>query len=214
VAATFGALPARKSAEPAPIPARFHAPGETVETHHGRADQAAVLVAYPAPDFIADPQKARAAIIMESVLENRLLDQVRVAEGSTYSPTGYAAPSEVYPGFGYAVNMVETPPDRVERFRETVRKLGDALKAEAPSADEVLRAVKPRQEQIRKSQQSNEYWLVRLDGASEDPRRLDLIRTSLSGYATITPADVQAAAKTWLDPQKAWTLVIKPADKK
>ena len=214
VAATFGALPARTPSPSAPTPVHFHAPGLTTETHHGRADQAAVLVGYPIVDFIGDAQKARDAIIMEEVLKDRLLDQVRVAEGSTYSPEGQAAPSETFPGFGYVINMVETPPDRVERFRTNVRTLAEALKAAPPTADEVLRAVKPRQEQILKAQQSNEYWLVRLDGSTVDPKRLDIIRTSISGYAAVTPDRVQAAAKAYLDESKAWTLVILPAEKK
>ena len=86
--------------------------------------------------------------------------------------------------------------------------------AAPPTADEVLRAVKPRQEQILKAQQSNEYWLVRLDGSTVDPKRLDIIRTSISGYAAVTPDRVQAAAKAYLDESKAWTLVILPAEKK
>ena len=73
------------------------------------------------------------------------------------------------------------------------------------------RARKPRMEQIRKAQQTNEYWLARMSSAAEDPKKLDVIRETLPGYTRITPADVQASARKYLRDDKAFKLVVEPA---
>lgn len=212
VADTFGAASFKaQPTQSAPLtPVAFHPPGETVEVHHGRPDQAAVLVGWPICDFRTNPQAARAAIILGEVMKNRVIDEVRISQGATYSPMGRAEPSETFKGFGSLVTMIETTPEKVASFRQTVGAIADALAKAPPTADELLRAVKPHQEQILKAQQTNGYWLARLDGASDDAGRLDLIRTSVSGYGAVTPGDIQAAAKTYLVPEKAWTLIIKP----
>ena len=100
IASTFGALPTR----PAPVlatvnPVRFPpaSSGTIVRLHKGRADQAVAIVGWPTLDFFSNTREARALGVLQDVLENRLIDQVRVAEGSTYSPSGDSRPSEVYP---------------------------------------------------------------------------------------------------------------------
>jgi zinc protease len=50
-------------------------------------------------------------------------------------------------------------------------------------------------------------------GAQTDPRGLDLIRTQVSDYESITTADVQAAARRWLKPETAWKLKVVPEAK-
>jgi zinc protease len=215
VSKTFGALPNR----PAPSiasrlaalnPVRFPAaPGSEVTlTHKGRADQALALVAWPTLDLFADPHSARATSVLQDVLENRLIDQVRVAEGATYSPQGDAQASEVYPGYGYLMNFVETPPDKVESFFRTVRQFAADLRAHAPTADELTRAITPRVERVLKAQQTNNYWLGRLTGSIGDPRRLEIIRSTVADYRSLTPQDVQAAANRFLTDKTEYRLKI------
>jgi len=56
---------------------------------------------------------------------------------------------------------------------------------------------------------TNDYWLLRLEGSIADPRRLEIIRSTLPDYAKVTAAEVQDAAKTYLTDSKAWGLEIK-----
>ena len=52
-----------------------------------------------------------------------------------------------------------------------------------------------------------------LANVHDDPSGLQYIRTEMSDYASITPADIQAAAKKWLKPGTAWRLQVVPGPK-
>lgn len=216
VADTVGSLPERHGPTPPPLGAkaiRFPAPTPTpvVLTHKGRSDQAVAYEAWPTTDFYADPQGARTMNVAAQVLQLRLLDRLRILEGATYSPAASAEASDVFPGYGIVAANVETPPDKVAGFYAATDAITADLRNTPVSADELERARKPRVEQLIKAQQTNEYWLGRLSAAAEDPRKLDVIRETLPGYARITPADVQAAARKYLRDERAFKLVVEPA---
>jgi zinc protease len=216
VADTFGALPPRPELKREPAnPVHFPTPGDAPITllHKGRPDQAIAMVGWSTTDFYANTRLARTVSVLQDVLENRLVDQVRVAEGSTYSPQGDSRPSEVYPGYGYMIDFVETPVARIDGFFANVSKITGQLRDAPPTSDEMTRALKPRIERITKSQQTNDYWLARLGGSISDPRRLGLIRTTLAEYQSVTAADVQAAAKQFLTEKAQWKLVIRAESK-
>jgi zinc protease len=215
VAATFGALPKRPAPEPVPaadLAVRFPTGGAppVVLTHKGRADQAIAYEAWPTDGLFADPQQSRAVNVAAAVLENRLIDKVRIAEGASYSPTAAANPSDVFPTYGVAYASVETPPAKIADFYKTVDQITADLAARGPTADELARAVRPRIETLAKAQQTNEYWLSWVAGADRDPRRLDIVRQTLPGYARVTAADVRKAAAYFND-AKAWRLEVTPA---
>jgi zinc protease len=215
VAATLGTLPPRPAPlGPAPLPGRetaFPKPAPTpvARTHTGREDQAVAFLAWPTDDFFADPQKQRALRILQLVLERRLVDQVRIAQGATYSPSADWDSSVVFPGYGYVSADVEIPPRLIPGFYDDVAKIAADLREKEVSADELERARKPRVEAIEKAQQTNEYWLGQLSGGEADPRRLDAIRASIAGLQRVTAADVRKAAQEYLTPDRVWKLVVK-----
>ena len=211
---TLGALPPRPDATP-PAPAglevHFPAPTKTpVErTHSGRADQAEAFLAWPTGDFFADPQQQRALRLLQLVLERRLVDTIRIAQGSTYSPSADWESSLVYPGYGYVSADVEIPPAKIAGFYADVSKIAADLRNVEVSPDELERARKPRLEAIEKAQQTNEYWLGQLSGGEADPRRLDAIRASLAGLERVRAADIRRVAQTFLTDERAWKLVAR-----
>ena len=214
VAATFGALPQRP---PAPVAAgadqlRFPDPTSepVVRRHKGRADQAIAVIAWPAVDQLSDPQRARVLNVMAQILEARLIDQVRIAEGATYSPAARTDLSRSFPGYGFLYGSVETPPDKLEHFYADVDAIAADMASRGVSADELERARRPRVQQILKSQQTNEYWVAMLHLAQTDPRRLQLIRETIDGYGRITTADVQQAAAAFLSKARSWRFEIEP----
>jgi len=218
VAATFGALPPRTGAADGPAPGRevkFPAPtaSPVVLTHQGRADQAIAYMAWPIPDFFADTRRARALRLVERVLSLRLIDEIRVAQGATYSPGTDWDASMTYPGYGYISASVEIPPEKVDGFFADVTRIVGDLRSKPVSPDELDRARKPRIEALQKSKQTNEYWLSSLAGAQEDPRRLDVIREAVPGLEQITAPELQAAAAAYLTDDKVWKMVVKPATK-
>ncbi len=214
VASTFGALPERP-AEPIPAGAdqvSFPAPTPepVLRLHHGRPDQAIGYVAWPATDLLSDSQRARRINLAAEVLQLRLIDQVRIAEGASYSPAAAASESDIFPGYGYVFAAVETPPAKVAGFYQDVDKITADLRAHPVTADELQRARKPRIEGIARAQQTNSYWSIMLHDAQDDPRRLDLIRSTIPGYQAMTAQDVQSAAQTYLTQAHAWRFEVEP----
>ena len=218
VASTFAALPPRPQPTAPPAAAlevRFPAGGGPVVdlTHKGREDQAIAYEAWPTNGLFADPQDTRVTNVMMAVMELRLIDKERIAEGATYSPAAAASPSDVFPTYGVAYASVETPPAKIAGFYQAVSEIAADLAAKGPTPDELERAVKPRLETLTKAQQTNSYWLTWTEDADREPARLDVVRTTLPGYLRVTAADVQKAAARYLSPAEGWRLEVTPASK-
>ena len=217
-AATFAALPRR--ADPRPATAAQQAvafprgaAGPVVLTHKGRSDQAIGYIAWPTSDYWADPQRARDTAILREVMKLRLTDELREAQGATYSPDVGSQHSLVWTDWGYIAASVEVPPEKLQSFFNDAQKIAAALTAIDITADELSRAKKPRLEALQKAQLTNGYWLGELSGAQADPRRLDVIRQIVPGTERVTAADVKRAARTWFKPEAAYKVVVTPAPK-
>jgi len=214
VGETFGALPPRDpAAKPDPAALKVVFPDPTTEpvtlTHTGRPDQAVAVLGWPAPGFFTDMRRSRALMIATDVLGNRLIDTVRVAQGSTYSPESRAELSQAFPDYGSVLNIVEMPPEKIPGFFATVSAAARDMRDHQVTADELERARNPHVSTLRRAQLTNDYWLGNLTGALSDPRRYDLIRTTLPDYSALTLADIQEAARTWFRDETAWRLIIK-----
>jgi len=215
-AATFGALPRRAEATAVPaaqraVPFPKAGPQTVTLTHKGRADQAIGFIAWPTSDYFADPQRARDTAVLREVMKLRLTDQLREAQGATYSPDVNSQHSLVWTGWGYIAANVEVPPDKLAGFFADTQKIAAELRTTEIGDDELSRAKKPRIEGIQRARVTNGYWLGELSGAQADPRRLDSIREIIPGTEKVTAADVKRAAQTWLKPDAAYKLVVLPA---
>ena len=142
VAKTLGALPDILAAAPELVEAVvFPAAGSPVELRHqGRADEAAALVAWPTQGFFNSPGDARALVVANEVIKQRLIDQLREADGATYSPIGEVEASETIPGYGYLAIGVEIAPEKIDLFQRRLTSIVADLHARPISADELERA--------------------------------------------------------------------------
>jgi zinc protease len=217
VAATFGALPPRPSprtpdeASGTRFPAPAAAPVE--RTHKGRADASVAFAAWPVGGIFADVSRSRTLALAADVLRNRLIDQVRIAEGATYSPQGGVQLSYTFPNYGYAWCKVETPPDKIASFYANVTQITAGMGTDGVTADELARAKIPVIERLKKAEVSNEYWLLTLSGTQADPRKLELARTRISGYENVTAGDIKRVMAAYFTDSRAWKLVVLPAPK-
>jgi zinc protease len=216
VARSFGALPPRQTAQPVSdtqkqvgFPAG--APQPVTFTHKGRADQAIAYLAWPTTDYWANPQRALDTDILGEIMQLRLIDELREAQGATYSPSVSYNHSQVWRGWGYLAANVEVPPQKLAGFFSDAQKIAVALRTNPVTADELERAKKPRIDRIERSRLTNQYWLSDLSGAQADPRRLDAIRQILPGTERVDAADVQRAAQFVLRDDKAFRIVVQPA---
>ncbi len=215
VAKTFGALPPRPPAADPPAEARairFPQPqaAPVVRRHAGRDDQALFLVAWPVADARGDLQTSRDLRILEQALKSRLFAQFRVADGAAYEADTSLETSQTFPGYGYIYAFAEAPPDKAALFYDTVAKIVADLRQTPLSDDELERARQPRVELFTQARQTNGYWLSALVGAQTDPRRLDLVRTTIPALKHVTAADVQRMAQAYLLDDKAWRFEVQP----
>jgi len=215
VAKTVGSLPTRGPAAPlAPNASSVHFPPPTPVpirmTHRGRADQAIGYIAWPTPDFFADPQEARALSMAAQVMQDRLLERFRIEEGASYSPAAGANPSDTFSGYGTVSAAVETPPAKLDNFFKAVADITADLREHPITADELERAKRPRIEQVEKAQQTNSYWMARLIGAVHDHRRIEVTRETIRGYQAISVANIQAVARKFLRDASAFKVVVVP----
>ena len=156
---------------------------------------------------------ARTIRVLVNVMELRLIDTLRVAQGATYSPNATLEASEDFPGYGYIAARVEIPPSKIAGFYEQVDKIAADLRTSGPTDDEMKRAVLPRIEALQKAMQTNEFWVQGLEGAQTDPRKLEVVLNQISQLQSITIDDVKAAANKWLDPAKEWRFQVTPEAK-
>jgi zinc protease len=219
VSRTLGSLPPRREPNPVPPAQRqvgFPAPTATPVrlVHKGRGDQSIGYVAWPTTDLWSNPQQALETDVLGEVMDLRLIDELREAQGVTYSPSVSYTHSETWTGWGYLAASVEVPPAKLDGFFRDVEKIAADLRTKGVTADELDRAKKPRLDRIEKSRVTNQYWLTELSGAQRDPRRLDFIRHIVPGTEQVTAADVKHAAELVLRDDKAYRLEVEPAGAK
>jgi zinc protease len=215
-AETFAALPARTD-QAIPAAARDvslpHPGAEPMTLHHkGRADQSLAYAAWPTDDFFTSPQRARTLRVLAEIMEDRLLADLRMGAGVTYSPQASATASLNFPRYGYLAAEVEVPPSRIGDFYADLAKISADLKAKDVTDDELARAKKPLVDDLLKSRASNEYWLEQLSGAYEEPRRFDAIRGVVHSLESVDAAQLRDAAQRYLKDDTEFKLQIVPAD--
>ena len=222
VAASFGALPARRAAFAPHAAGRerafTEARGTTVLLHEGEADQAALRMYWPTTDD-ADLKTDLALTLLSEVMKLRVLDELRERTGATYSPVGVSSTSSDQPGFGYLMAGANLKPGALETSRAAIAQVAAGLVATPVDADTLLRARAPLVERFTKARRENGFWLGYAGVAQSRPERLDRARQAIATLRSLTPADLQGLARRYLsaapvviearpDPAKAAT---KPA---
>jgi zinc protease len=215
VAASFGAMKPRK-ATPAisGAPPAFQANTQPdVRYHKGQPDQAAAVLAWPTGGGIDQLSESRKLEVLALIFGDRMFDQLREAEGASYSPIVDSDwPIGLDRGGNFAV-IAQLKPEGVDHFFDLTRNIASDLAKKPVTPDEMTRAIKPLIERITRASTGSQFWMRHLEGSSTDPRRIDAIRGILADYRRITPADLQATAQKWLGPNKAYALKVVPQKK-
>lgn len=215
VAATVGSLPARG---PAPTPSAAartstfpDGTAQPVELKHGgRPDQALGFVAWPTGDNFSDPREARMVRLLADVMRLRLIDELREGQAVTYSPQVSTTASGTFEGYGYMSAAIEAPPEKLGGFFADVDRIAADLVANPVTQDELDRARNPRVESMRRSMNTNGFWMSELQDAQTDPDRLPTLRSAISDIESATPADLQAVARKYLVPSDAYRIQVTP----
>ena len=213
-AASFGALPPRADAPTPATAVRFPAPTpEPVRlTHQGRADQALAYIGWPTTDFYADPRQARVLNVLSDVYRLRLTQRIREEQGTTYSPQTNHNASQTFAGYGVFSAQIEARPEALAGFLRDAESIVADLRDQPVDADELQRALRPRIEGLQRNMNGNPWWLANLADIQDDPRVAASLATMLADYRSITPADLQQAARQYLRPAAAYRIVVVPRE--
>ena len=213
-AASFGALPPRRDAPAPAANVRFPAPtAEPVRlTHEGRADQGLAFVGWPTTDFYADPRQARVLNVLSDVYRLRLLQRIREEQGTTYSPQANHNASQAFAGYGVFSAQIEARPEALAGFLRDAQSIVADLRDRPVDQDELQRALRPRIEGLQRNMNGNAWWLANLADIQDDPRVATSLASLIADYRSITPADLQRAARQYLRDGAAYRIVIVPRE--
>lgn len=140
---------------------------------------------------ITDMMEQRRGYMAAAVLQERIIDRLRMELGRTYSPTiefgNYDSPF----GLAYLEVRMELSPPLVGAAYRIIQSEVAALSSHRPSPDVFKRAREPVIRALADDMRNNSYWAYTvLQRARELPRNVAAPRTRVSGYASITADDV------------------------
>jgi zinc protease len=217
VAATFGALPPRPALAPPPEgagPFRYFPkslPPPVSETHRGPADKAAAVLVWPL--WVAGPERRReeyAVHLLRSILETRLLRQVRVVMGKVYAPSvGISTPDDADQGI-LSVGL-EAAPDEIRPLVEATRAMAGDLAKGAISQEELDAARTPMLASADQAQSDNAAWASIVAHAGADRAALRELTGLRADLEALTLDEVRRAAATWLAPAPMLARALPPS---
>jgi zinc protease len=214
VAATFGALPARRTSRPAAAPydrLRVQQRSETITlTHGGRAEDARIGVYWPTA--VADGARSRAEIeLLAAVLRIEISETLRVQMGATYGPSVSWFHSPGAPDFQYLSAVVTASPANLDTIFQSTDAIARSLASEPVNAALLARARNPLMERLRQDRQSNERLLDLVARAQSSPGAIDRLDGMLEYLPSLTAADVRRTARRYLRPDAAVRIRVVPA---
>ena len=203
VAASFGALPARKASSLAGADARkasFRADrSPIVLTHDGPADKALVEAVWPTADN-SNYREVVGVGLLKDVLDLMLTDSVREKLGDSYGVDLQSVMSDTFNGFGYLSASAVVAPDKTDEVQQAIAEAAAELRAKPVSDDLLARARNPELEKADRNMRENAYWLAALSRSQSEPERLDRIREKKTLLQSITAADLQKLAQKYIRP--------------
>lgn len=210
---TFGALPKRSAqavgADATPAVAA-PAAQPIVLTHRGDANQAAALVSWPTGGGMAQVRDSRRLQVLTDLFTNRLLAAMREKLGASYAPQVFSDwPLDVNDG-GSVVALAQLQPEVVPEFFKIADQIAADLAATPPTQEELALVIEPLKQQISRAYTSTGFFMGQVEGGTADPSRFGAVRTLMSDFTQVTPAEVQALAQRYLVRGKTWRLAVIP----
>jgi zinc protease len=214
VARTLGALPPRQPRPAAAEDAGVRCPEPGPEpyscTTPVTARQVALAWAWPVPD-LSDIHHERRCELLAAVVADRLYERLREQLGAAYAPVAGFFFHEGFPSYSYLMAYAEVLPTQAVRAGKLAQEEIQSLRARPLSDGEFARVKQPflraRDDQLR----TNQYWCITvLSDIQQRPERLAAARDRAVDSAAITPADIQALAKRYLDPNRVFIFMAYP----
>jgi zinc protease len=211
----FGGLADReKTVENDAVRIRFPVGEQMVVKVDSSIDKTMVVVAWPTADFW-DIGRTRRLNMLASIFSDRLRKKVREELGAAYSPVVFNTSSRVFPGYGLIQAQIIVEPNSADTIRDAVLAIGDDLRKDGCTEDELERAKAPTLTSLKDMVRTNGYWLnTVLSLSGRYPQQLDWPVSILSDFDAITRKDIAVLAGKYLTRNHAALAVIEPGKMK
>jgi zinc protease len=212
VARSVGALkPRAPDTRPVP-PVSFPAHNVTpvVRTHNGPENQAAAVIAWPTGGGVEGISESRRLDVLAAIFSDRLFDRLRSEAGASYSPSVSSSWPIGLPSGGRLMAVGQVAPANLPLFFKLSREIAADLVANPVSDDELRRTTGPMIETLKRQSTGNQFWMLQLEGATYDPRRIAAFGRVLTDIASLTPAQLQETARKYLRPDTDWSMEVVP----
>jgi zinc protease len=97
----------------------------------------------------------------------------------------------------------------VPAFFEAADTIAHDLATKPIGADELQRVTEPLLQYINRVSTGNLFWLYQIEGSTQDPRRILMLRSLLPDLTQTTPEKMQALAQKYLG-KPGWRLAVIP----
>jgi zinc protease len=203
VAQSFGALPPRAVlAAPARGEVAWRSKTDPIFlTHSGPADQTVVGSAWRTDDD-ADFRTAYGLTMLDNALTLLLTESVRERLGASYGASVSSVSSSSFTDHGYLLANAVVDPGKADSVDAAIAEAAKELRDKPLDKDMLERARNPEVEKARRELRQNDYWLSALNEAQSRPDRLDRPRQRIAFLESITAADLQKLARTYLTPER------------
>lgn len=212
VAKTFGALPKRKDSfnlHKEAFAATFPTANRVKLTHTGADNQGAIYMAWPTQDPWT-LERSRHYVMIERILQNRLIDVIREEKGLSYSPSSGVNFRRLSSPYGYLSASISADPKFFTDFEAATKSIVADLRRGGITADELNRARKPIMEGFERSAKENGAWLGNVTRSQTDPSGLEFRRSRVTMFGDMTPTALDAYAQELFAPQTLHVVEILP----
>jgi zinc protease len=150
--------------------------------------------------------------VLADIFTERMRIRIREKLGEAYSPFAYNQASRAYEGYGLFNIVVEVDPAKAQFVIAEIKKIATDIGVNGVSSDEIQRSLEPTLNSIKDMRQGNGYWLrTVLSRSKEHPEQIAWSRSIITDYASVTPAEVQKLAVTYLKNDQAAVVVAIPS---
>jgi zinc protease len=213
VARTFGALPPRRP-KPAYAAERRvvfpEKPFAKIYSVPSVIPKAEVALYWPTADG-RDIQRRRRLSLLAEIFTDRLRVKIREQLGGAYDAEAASEPSETFTDYGQMEAEVVVAPARAPEISNAILAIAGDLQKNGVTPDQLERAKRPLLTAVHEAVRTNPYWLgAVVSECQEFPQRLDWARSILTDYPAMTKADVDALAKAYLSPDRAFKVIVVP----
>ncbi len=215
VAATFGALPEREAEFRLLEDNRRRSftgdRSDRTLTHGGEADQALVTYVWSTIDD-RDVATVSTLNLLRAVADLQVTETLREKLGKTYSPRVASNQSRYYPGWGTFTVTATVEPGEIAATRAAIEETVTGLRGTAVDEDTFRRAREPILARLDNLLKTNGGWMAMARRAQSQSDRIERYLSARERYLALSPADVQAMAQLYLDPEAAVEIAVLPRE--